>query len=649
MAEQPTDNNQTLLYESTKIVFQGGGCRGAALVGAYEVALQRGVNVTEVAGTSAGSIMAALVGAGASIDQLKSMIAGIDFKRDFTSDPTDEDAWDLKSSLKIGLVKLLSGGTVRRLVKFGGLHSSEPISTWLDNRLAELLPGATRPIKFRDLPKPVTIVATDLQSSEPVVWSSQKSPDEIVSFAVRASCSIPGFYQPVKKGSTRLVDGGVVSNLPPFVFADRNEHSVSSFAENILAFCLKENYQQVDSWNPKEYLTRLINSAINSGISIQLGLSENVGRIDIPTGDIRATDFDKMNSESVSDLMQSGRQAASDFFRTEITNQRSLLAARPHINDSYEMYYAVVQESRNYSSRILIASKDTRWFWNMFPTALSWMERGSTVRIAVTKIPSTEDASKEAWRRAMIKKMGFLVTEVDQLDWQGFFFDRNDLRKSSFVLLNSDSNDYAPFASRYIGSSNTAMLSMGRNIFESYFSELSHTAAPGLVIKSADQNDFFRRLRKGVAEYNSPDVQFSVETIALSDVSLIAASLRAYKYIQMRNMIDLMQEQGINLFEPAKLEDRDGGFSLITPPVVEQHGDKLIAIEGNTRLYWANRQGLQHVTCIVVRNVRNPLPGYPVPLDRVVVESRYIRPEDRIKGFNYANFRSIESSIHQGG
>ena len=49
---------KTEFFHSCLGVFQGGGCRAAALVGAYEEAVNRGVHFTEVAGTSAGSIIA---------------------------------------------------------------------------------------------------------------------------------------------------------------------------------------------------------------------------------------------------------------------------------------------------------------------------------------------------------------------------------------------------------------------------------------------------------------------------------------------------------------------------------------------------------------------------------------------------------------
>jgi predicted acylesterase/phospholipase RssA len=79
----------TSFFKSSAGVFQGGGCRAAAFVGAYGEAIRRGVSFVEVAGTSAGSIIAALVGAGANPDDLQSAIAELDFNSFLrTAEPT---------------------------------------------------------------------------------------------------------------------------------------------------------------------------------------------------------------------------------------------------------------------------------------------------------------------------------------------------------------------------------------------------------------------------------------------------------------------------------------------------------------------------------------------------------------------------------
>ena len=76
------DNIQyTKYFTSCKGVFQGGGCKAIAYIGAYKKAYQRGVFFSELAGTSAGSIIAALIAAGATPNYLEEIVLKLDFQR----------------------------------------------------------------------------------------------------------------------------------------------------------------------------------------------------------------------------------------------------------------------------------------------------------------------------------------------------------------------------------------------------------------------------------------------------------------------------------------------------------------------------------------------------------------------------------------
>src|SRR6266567_1055362 len=73
--------HQTRFYSDCVGVFQGGGCRAAAFAGAYDAAFTLGVRFSEVAGTSAGSIVAALLAAGAEPQFLLSKLTELDFRQ----------------------------------------------------------------------------------------------------------------------------------------------------------------------------------------------------------------------------------------------------------------------------------------------------------------------------------------------------------------------------------------------------------------------------------------------------------------------------------------------------------------------------------------------------------------------------------------
>ena len=75
--------------------------------------------------------------------------------------------------------------------------------------LSRLL-ATTRSVgKFEDLPIPFKLVATDLETGKAVVME-----DGDLATAVFASMAIPGFVPPVEREGKRLLDGGLVNNVP---------------------------------------------------------------------------------------------------------------------------------------------------------------------------------------------------------------------------------------------------------------------------------------------------------------------------------------------------------------------------------------------------------------------------------------------------
>lgn len=227
---------RTRYFQSTLGVFQGGGCRAAAFAGAYEVAQQAGVSFVEVAGTSAGSIAAALIAAGATALQLQEMLRTLDF----TKFQVPKRRTELRSGARLldwGLSRVRVGGVdLGSIAYHGGMYSSEYIETWMEKQLQLLLKReAGGVVRFKDLIIPLSVVATDLSSRSAKVWSSRNTSDDSVAKAVRASCSIPVYFQPV---GGKYVDGGVLSNLPSFVYSGNGSSDVP-LASRVLAFALQ--------------------------------------------------------------------------------------------------------------------------------------------------------------------------------------------------------------------------------------------------------------------------------------------------------------------------------------------------------------------------------------------------------------------------
>src|SRR5215213_10358848 len=166
-------------FESPTIglALSGGAARGMAHVGVLRALAENGIRIDCVAGTSAGSLVGGALASGMPLDEIE----------------------DLGRKLRwrdIGRV------TMSRL----GVQSNERLEQYLRARL---------PItKFEDLPIPFAVVATELKTGAAVVLKGTGD----VPFAIRASCTIPGWYVPVfDQEGRQLVDGDLVAVVPSSV------------------------------------------------------------------------------------------------------------------------------------------------------------------------------------------------------------------------------------------------------------------------------------------------------------------------------------------------------------------------------------------------------------------------------------------------
>ncbi|SDI31953.1 patatin-like phospholipase family protein [Natribacillus halophilus] len=192
-------------------VFAGGGVKAFAFIGALEELEKRHYRFKRVAGTSAGALMASLVAADYKSNELNEVME--ELNPETLLDPTP---WTrhLPSLLKwLGVYWGL------------GLYKGDRLEEWIGERLA-----AKGVRTFSDLPsQALRIIAADLTRGQMIVL-----PDDLhrygiipetfpVARAVRMSCSLPYFFQPAKlfdkKGEgARIVDGGILSNFPMWLF-----------------------------------------------------------------------------------------------------------------------------------------------------------------------------------------------------------------------------------------------------------------------------------------------------------------------------------------------------------------------------------------------------------------------------------------------
>lgn len=186
----------------------GGGISGAASVGVLQAFLEAGIEVTHIAGTSSGAIVAALFALGYDPFELHTLVPSL------TKKQLDYDRVGIALRI-LGIRRFLEG-----LIKGKKLHGE----------FLRLTEGRT----LNEVSLPVGIVATDLKSGNPLVFTQTPLPTFAtitqvqIADALSASCAIPLLFRPVRLQNKILVDGGVVMNCPvrvvremgaPFVIA----------------------------------------------------------------------------------------------------------------------------------------------------------------------------------------------------------------------------------------------------------------------------------------------------------------------------------------------------------------------------------------------------------------------------------------------
>jgi len=156
----------------------GGGARGLAHIGVLRVLERERIPVACVAGTSMGGLIGALYAAGVAIERVEAEV-----------------------------VRLSRVTEQMRLVDFELSAAGLSVrGRRIYNMLAELL---GEELTFADLRLPLAMVSVDVRTGRPVTLQGG-----LVIDAVRATISIPGIFTPVDLGDYRLVDGGVLDNVP---------------------------------------------------------------------------------------------------------------------------------------------------------------------------------------------------------------------------------------------------------------------------------------------------------------------------------------------------------------------------------------------------------------------------------------------------
>jgi NTE family protein len=317
-------------------VFEGGGVKGLAFAGAIAAAAdETGVRTwVNVAGTSAGSIVAALLVAGLDAARLREMLDQTDYSR--FADYGFPIKWI---------------GGLRNALRSRGIARGDYFKQWMGEQLEKsdlhnenaTFADIVRDDLPPDLPEEMRrkaryrlrVIASDITAGRMLILPDNLGeysetpegpaidPDHFrLADAVRMSMSYPFFFDPValyRKGKEHLiVDGGILSNFPVWLFDSPNpiKRRTWGFRLHPGTGPAQPPYHDVPRRLWPIPLARAIFASATEAWNLRMSEASTVRTVSVPTGEVKTLNFN-LTAADRAYLYRSGYETAREFFRAE--------------------------------------------------------------------------------------------------------------------------------------------------------------------------------------------------------------------------------------------------------------------------------------------------------------------------------------------
>jgi len=336
-------------YHFRNLVFEGGGVKGIAYLGAMEVLEEKGIldSIERVGGTSVGAINALMVALGYNQAEQKEQLWKLDFN-DFK-----DSSWDIFRN-------------IGRIFQRYGWNKGDAALKWLEGLVAKKMdnPMATfQDLKDKGRPD-LFVYGTNLCTHFGEVFSRERYADTSIAKAVRTSMSIPLYFTAMRdKEQNVLVDGGCLNNYPVKLF-DRQkyltgtkasrmglirpyykamntsflkEHPDSSpyiYNRETLGFRLdtkveiaafRYNEPSIHTINKfQEYVKELVKTMLDVQNNVHLHSDDWQRTIYIDTLGVSTTDF-SIDDATKNKLVKSGRDGATEYFKWFDTSDEKVI------------------------------------------------------------------------------------------------------------------------------------------------------------------------------------------------------------------------------------------------------------------------------------------------------------------------------------
>ncbi|HSI77900.1 MAG TPA: patatin-like phospholipase family protein [Lunatimonas sp.] len=293
------------------LALKGGGVKGIAYVGALRELDHLGLlsGIERVAGTSVGSLLAGMICAGYSVDEIENLL-----------------------KLHFDLKKFKIGWNPLRIFKRYGIYSGDYILEFIHRYLDQSPKNLPTDVTFKQMSdagcKDLFVFACDLNENTIQEFSSFKTPNVVVAEAIRASMSIPLFFKAWQFTGANptdhvYVDGGIAFNYPlGFFDNERFAPAPDYMCEEAIGLYLHD--KKIDKTvnlrfsQPLTYLKQLFETLLNvQNIDIGFQTAEGNRSIRIDGLGISATNFN-LSLPDMELLIESGNKCTKEFFTKNI-------------------------------------------------------------------------------------------------------------------------------------------------------------------------------------------------------------------------------------------------------------------------------------------------------------------------------------------
>lgn len=287
------------------LVLDGGGVKGIALVGAISVLESAGYTFRRVAGISAGAVVGGLLAAGYSGQQLYNIMYSVPY----------EQFRDEGFLSRLGLP-----GKLASLYFNKGVYQGDFFCRWYEDLLMKKRVSTFEDIRFSEnyadeQPYPFVVLAANVSRGRLLHFPRDlreydvPADQQSIAGAVRASISLPGFYQPVKISGEYVVDGGILSDFPFYCFADDDVPTLGIKLSGQPGVSERVH----DIHGPISYGSAVMRTMLNAQDKIHMNNPEVVrNTIFVDTGSVMTTEFN-LTREQQTMLYRAGRHAAEKF------------------------------------------------------------------------------------------------------------------------------------------------------------------------------------------------------------------------------------------------------------------------------------------------------------------------------------------------